>query len=433
MAVVQYGVPTEGGGSTTTTTPTTIPATVPTNTSPTVCSQGYKSDGKGGCVLDDGGFPEGAGGTGTPGSTSTTSINVNTGNSGYYAYLADLAKIKSDQEAGVAALGRTTKGAQYQSNYLTGLLNTGVPSNISDLISGAETGGQKYIGDQYTLLANQLKGAYDPATNIGTGFLGGEGRTIAAQNALRSYLAANPSTAFRDAPRDTPGVLQNDLAAYMQAQGVDPRGGDPGRLAATAALQGGSESYNRLLDFLTTQERATDTSRSAEEQMARSTALSNLSNLYQGQSGGLQQEQLKALSDLQSNIASQRLTAEQGATTRNQSVQDALAALFGTGYINPADITPTTITGAVPNTTITTQDPIIQQPAVAPTAVAPTAAAPGYSLVKGKPVANLGKAAPGYDKPTVAELAKKPATGTAPAGTHWEWNGAKWVAVLNKK
>ena len=56
----------------------------------------------------------------------------------------------------------------------------------------------------------------------------------------------------------------------------------------------------------------------------------------------------------------------------------------------------------------------------------------GYRYDKsGKLVANLGNEAPTYVKPTTAQQSAKP---TTPAGNnlHWEWNGAKWVAVPNK-
>jgi hypothetical protein len=114
----------------------------------------------------------------------------------------------------------------------------------------------------------------------------------------------------------------------------------------------------------------------AEQQMGRSGALSGLEQLYQGQTGGLQQQQLQALAELQSNIFGQRLTAEQQAAARNQTIQDALATLLGSGYINPGQITPTTITGAAPNTTITQTQPTVTIPPVAKTPVQQLAAIP---------------------------------------------------------
>lgn len=115
----------------------------------------------------------------------------------------------------------------------------------------------------------------------------------------------------------------------------------------------------------------------AEQQMGRSGALSGLEQIYQGQTGGLQQQQLQALAELQSNIFGQRLTAEQQAAARNQAIQDALAGLLGAGYINPGQITPTTITGTAPGTVITETRPTINPlPPVAKTAIQQLAAIP---------------------------------------------------------
>jgi len=160
----------------------------------------------------------------------------------------------------------------------------------------------------------------------------------------------------------------------MGGQGVSTAPVDPTIAALNAAAGGGAQNYNRLLSTLGQLEQAGQQSRLAEQQMGRSGALSGLEQLYQGQTGGLQQQQLQALAELQSNIFGQQLTAEQQAASRNQAIQDALAALLGTGYINPEQITPTTITGAAPSNVITTSQPrIVAPPAVQPAQSAPVA------------------------------------------------------------
>ena len=113
-----------------------------------------------------------------------------------------------------------------------------------------------------------------------------------------------------------------------------------------AAAGGGAQNYNSLLSTLNQLSQAGQQSRMAEEQIGRSGALSGLEQLYQGQQGGLQQQQLQALAELQSNIFSQRLSAEQQAAARNQALRDALAALLGTGYI-PGGVTQPVVTQPV--------------------------------------------------------------------------------------
>jgi hypothetical protein len=292
----------------------------------------------------------------TEGSTINVVDNSNSGGStsGYYSYKSALEKIAADQAAAQAATTRATTGAQNQANYLTGLMNQGVPTNVSNLIDTSGTQGREYIQSQYDALMNQLRGSYTPETNVGTGYLGAQGRTTAGYNALQNYLQANPPTAFQQAPQVPQTMVSNDLAQYMGGQGVSTAPVDPTIAALNAAAGGGAQNYNRLLSTRGQLEQAGQQSRLAEQQMGRSGALSGLEQLYQGQTGGLQQQQLQALAELQSNLAGQKLTAEQQAASRNQAIQDALASLLGTGYITPESINPVT----VPTTA-----PVVQQPA----------------------------------------------------------------------
>lgn len=320
---------------------------------------------------------EGASATGgatTPGGISTIVVDTSGGQGGYYSYLSALEKIKADQAAAQAAVDRATKGSQYQANYLTGLLNQGVPTNITNLLGTAETGGKEYIQNQYDLLAKQLLGQYTPETNVGTGYLGAEGRTTAAYNALQNYLRQNQPNAYTEARRQTATPMTSDVLNYLAGQGVSGAPVQSQVDLANLAAQGGAANYNALLNTLQAAQTAAAQSRQAEEQMARSSALSTLQGIYQGQAGGLQQQQLQALAELQANITNQRIAAETAAAARNQTVQDALAALLGTGYINPNQITPTTITGAAPGTVITTSQPTVLPPAAPPSPIEQLAA-----------------------------------------------------------
>lgn len=278
----------------------------------------------------------------TEGSAINVVDNSNSGgsSSGLYSYKSALEKIAADQAAASAAAERATRGAMLQGGYLAGQLNQGVPTNISNLIDTSGTQGKEYIQNQYNALANQLRGAYTPETNVGTGYLGAQGRTTAGYNALQNYLQQNPPTAFQQAPQVPQTMVSNDLAAYMGGQGVSTAPVDPTIAALNAAAGGGAQNYNRLLSTLGQLEQSAQQSRLAEQQMGRSGALSGLEQLYQSQTGGLQQQQLEALANLQANLTSQQLTAEQQAAARDQAIKDALAALLGTGYLNPTSTDP---------------------------------------------------------------------------------------------
>ena len=283
--------------------------------------------------------PEGEDDGGGPSITDEKS-GGSSSTSGLYSYKSALEKIAADQAAAEAAAIRATRGAMLQGGYLTGQLNQGVPTNVSNLIDTSGTQGEEYIQNQYNALMNQLKGSYTPETNVGTGYLGAQGRTGVAYDALQNYLQANPPTPFQQAPQAPATAVTNDLAQYMGGQGVSTAPVDPTIAALNAAAGGGAQNYSSLLSTLGQLQQAGQQSRLAEQQMGRSGALSGLEQLYQGQTGGLQQQQLQALANLQANLTSQRLTAEQQAAARNQAVQDALASLLGTGYLNPASTDP---------------------------------------------------------------------------------------------
>ena len=313
-------------------------------------------------------------GTGT-GGYSTVVIDSSGGNNGYYAYLAALKKIQADQEAAGAGVNRATSGAQYQADYLTGLLNQGIPSNLTGLLDQQRIDSNKYINSQYDTAMQQLANSYTGqggtvANPTATSALG---LTNTGYGALQSYLQNNAPTAYAGATRATPGAVSNDLAAYMQAQGVGTDRANPGLVAANTALQGGAANYNALLGVLGANSAAGQESRLSEQQMAQTLAQAQLGAQNQQQQGLLNQQQQAALAQIVSEQASNRLNLEREATSRNQTVQDALAAILGTGYITPQQINPTTITGAAPTNTITQSEPAVKY---APPIQAPVAKTP---------------------------------------------------------
>jgi len=314
-------------------------------------------------------------GTGT-GGYSTVVIDSSGGNNGYYAYLAALKKIQADQEAAGASVNRATSGAQYQADYLTGLLNQGIPSNLTGLLDQQRIDSNKYINNQYDTAMQQLANSYTGqggtvANPTATSALG---LTNTGYGALQSYLQQHPSTAYTNpANRATAGTVSNDLAQYMQAQGVGTDRANPGLVAANTALQGGAANYNALLGVLGANANANQESRLSEQQMAQTLAQAQLGAQNQQQQGLLNQQQQAALAQIVSEQASNRLNLEREATSRNQTVQDALAAILGTGYITPQQINPTTITGAAPTNTITQSEPAVKYvpPIQAPVAKTP--------------------------------------------------------------
>lgn len=314
------------------------------------------------------------------GTTKVTSTDDSgSGSSGIYSYKAALAKIAADQAAAIAATTRATTGAQNQANYLTGMLNQGIPSNLTGLLDQQRIDSNKYINSQYDTAMQQLANSYtgQGGTVVNPTATSALGLTNTGYGALQSYLQKNAPTAYADATRATPGAVSNDLAAYMQAQGVGTDRANPGLVAANTALQGGAANYNALLGVLGANSAAGQESRLSEQQMAQTLAQAQLGAQNQQQQGSLNQQQQAALAQIVSEQATNRLNLERESTARNQTIQDALAALFGAGYINPGQITPTTITGTAPTNIITESKPeIVVPPPVAKTPIQQLAAIP---------------------------------------------------------
>ena len=298
------------------------------------------------------------------GITTTSTDTSGGGSSGIYSYKAALEKIAADQAAAVAATTRATTGAQNQADYLTGLLNQGVPSNLTGILDQQRIDSNKYINSQYDTAMQQLANSYTGqggtvANPTATSALG---LTNTGYGALQSYLQNNAPTAYAGATRATPGAVSNDLAAYMQAQGVGTDRANPGLVAANTALQGGAANYNALLGVLGANSAAGQESRLAEQQMSQTLAQAQLGAQNQQQQGLLNQQQQAALAQIVSEQAANRLNLERESTARNQTIQDALATLLGSGYINPGQINPTTITGTAPTNTITQSVPKVIVP-----------------------------------------------------------------------
>jgi hypothetical protein len=266
------------------------------------------------------------------GATKVTSTDTGSGGgtSGLYSYKSNLEKIAADQAAAQAAAERATRGATLQGGYLTGQLNQGVPQNLIDLLAGQKATGEQYITNQYDTLMKQLGGAYTRGQDL----------TTTGYNALQSYLQQNQPNTFAQARQATPTAATNDLAQYMGGQGVSTAPVDPTIAALNAAAGGGAQNYNALLATLGGLEQSNQQSRLSEAEMGRTLAGTQLAQGRATQEGSLQQQQLAAMAQLAADQASNRLTLEQQATARNQALQDALASLLGTGYLNQTSTDP---------------------------------------------------------------------------------------------
>jgi len=237
----------------------------------------------------------------------------------------DKKKYEAEVAIAKAALERQKAGARAQEDYLRQQLGQGVPKVISGEIDLQEKTGREYINTQYEKLLGQL-------TKRKTQ---GEDLTTTGFSNLLNYLAKNQPTAFAQAQRAMPTITQTDLGQYMEGQGVSPAAAQEAARLANIQAAGGASNYNQLLNVLAAREQAGQTSRQAEAQMGLATQLANLRAIYGQSAAGLESAQLSALQELATVISNARLQAQREAAARDQAIKDALAALYGTGYVTP--------------------------------------------------------------------------------------------------
>ena len=235
------------------------------------------------------------------------------------------AKIKAEADAAAAAFARQQAGATAQEAYLRSQLDAGIPKSITGEFEQQQARGEEFIRTQAENLLKQLQARQAQ----------GEQFTTTGYSNLMNYLARNQPTAFAQAQRAMPTVTQSALGQYMSGQGVSPAAAQEAATLANIQAAGGASNYNQLLNVLAAREAAGQQSRQAESEMGLATALANLQALYGQGTASLEQQRLAALQELQTTIANARLQAAQQQAARDAAIQDALAALYGTGLVKP--------------------------------------------------------------------------------------------------
>lgn len=234
-------------------------------------------------------------------------------------------KYADERAAAAATLARQQAGAQAQEAYLKSQLGAGIPTQITGEITAQEEAGKQYIQSQAEALLKQLQARAGEA----------RGLTTTGFSNLQNYLARTQPTAFAQAQRAMPTVTESQLGQYMAGQGVSPAAAQEAARLANIQAAGGASNYNQLLNVLAAREQAAQQSRQAEAEMGLASQLANLQALYGTGESQLEQQRLGALAELARTISAARLQAAQQQAAREQAIRDALAALYGTGYVKP--------------------------------------------------------------------------------------------------
>ena len=251
-------------------------------------------------------------------------------------FALDAMKYEDQQALDTAALQRKYTGAAAQKTALEAMLSGGVINpDLLQTIDTQKTDREEYLNTQYKNLSGQLNNQYygEGGSVANPTALSSLGLTNTGFKALQTYLENAGTSPYADpANRATAGTVSNDVAQYMQSQGVDQSRANPGLMAANTALQGGASNYNNLLTTLAATSASAQKSRLAEQQMAQTLAQARLGAQQAQLQGNLTNAQLQGLQTIQDQYTSAKARLQQDAIARDQALEQAIAELVGTGY-----------------------------------------------------------------------------------------------------
>ena len=239
----------------------------------------------------------------------------------------EIAKYNQQQALDAAALQRKGLGAQealkYYESQLGGVQGGQIPTALGTTLDEQKAAREEFANTTYGNLLSRLGTRYGEA----------QGLTDEGFSALKSYLESAPQNAYATAPRATAAPVANDIAQYMQSQGVDAARVQPGLLAAQAAAQGGAASYNNLLTTLAATSNQAQQSRLNEQAMSQRLAQATLTAQKAAQEGALDQAKIAQLNAIQEQYTASRLQLQRDSIARENALRDAIAELGVSGNL----------------------------------------------------------------------------------------------------
>ena len=234
--------------------------------------------------------------------------------------------IGGDGDGGASA--RAKAGAFAQKEYLDSLLagSSGRYKTLRDALAGQQTS----LNEQQETLAKQARDAlaarYTTATTD----------TTAAYNDLLARLTAQPR-AFADAPAATAPTLSEDaVSRYAQAIGAPTQAIGQAAVQAATESAGTQDNYNRLLKILKANEESQRESRLAGVGMGSTSAAAQLLASKGLATDRIDAQKQVALGQILAAIQQGQFGIDQSELGYRQSLEAALAGIYGTGYLpNP--------------------------------------------------------------------------------------------------
>ena len=226
------------------------------------------------------------------------------------------------------ASARAKAGAFAQKDYLDSLLagSSGRYQTLRDALAGQQTS----LNAQQETLAKQARDAltarYTTATTD----------TTAAYNDLLARLTAQPR-AFADVPAATAPTLSEDaVSRYAQAIGAPTQAIGEAAVQAATESAGTQDNYNRLLKILKANEESQRESRLAGVGMGSTSAAAQLLASKGLGIDRIDAQKQVALGQILAAIQQGQFGIDQSELGYRQSLEAALAGIYGTGYLpNP--------------------------------------------------------------------------------------------------
>lgn len=235
--------------------------------------------------------------------------------------------IGGDGDGGASALAKA--GAFAQKAYLDSLLadTSGRYKTLRDALAGQQTS----LNAQQEELARQAKEA------LTTRYTTATTDTTAAYNDLLARLTAQPR-AFADVPTATAPTLSEDaVSRYAQAIGAPTKAIGEAAVQAATESAGTQDNYNRLLGILQANEKSQRESRLAGVGMGSTSAAAQLLASKGLATDRIDAQKQIALGQILAAIQQGQFGIDQSELGYRQSLEAALAGIYGTGYLpNPS-------------------------------------------------------------------------------------------------
>lgn len=155
-----------------------------------------------------------------------------------------------------------------------------------------------------------------------------------AYDDLKALLEAQAPRAYANLPQATAPALEADaVSRYAQAIGVSPQAIGQAAVQEATQTAGNVDAYNRLLANLRANEETQQASRLAGVGMGRTTAVSGLTAAQQAALTRIEAQKQAALNQILAEIQQGQFGIAQGQLGYEQGLRQALAGLYGTGYV----------------------------------------------------------------------------------------------------